>query len=166
MHPGEHDNGRGEQYRADDLLVDIDKMKVMRNGHVLPVKGLTFLLLTDLIRHAPNMRTRDDLGDAVWNGSPVSEQTLKQRIRLLRAALGDDGHSPKYVATIRGRGYRMVCPVQRVAPEIQKNGAPSLPDEAPDAQEKPVAQKRPKWLAAIVVVIVLLLVLLGGVSQG
>ena len=114
MHPGEYASQNRERYCVDDLLIDIDAMKVMRNGEELPVKGLTFLLLIDLIRNAPNLRSRDDLQDAVWNGSLVTEQTLKQRIRLLRAAIGDDGHRPKYVATIRGRGYRLVCPVQHI----------------------------------------------------
>ena len=162
MHFGEHANQHGEKYCVDDLLVDIDAMKVVRDGNVLPVKGLTFLLLTDLIRHAPNMRSRDDLGDAVWNGAMVSEQTLKQRIRLLRAALDDDGHRPKYVATIRGRGYRMICPVQRIHNDSQSPESARTNKSLINDHGNPVSLSRPMWLAAIVVVIIVLLVLLGG----
>ena len=158
MHPGESLRQYGEKYCVDDLLIDIDAMKVVRNGNELPVKGLTFLLLIDLIRHAPDMRTRDDLAKTVWNGSPVTEQTLKQRIRLLRAALGDDGHDPKYIATIRGRGYRMICPVQRITAALNK----SINTD----HNESVLRSRPVWLAAIVVVVVVLLVLLSGASRG
>ena len=164
MHPGEHASQYGEKYCVDDWLIDVDAMKVVRDGNELPVKGLTFLLLMDLIRHAPDLRTRDDLGETIWNGSLVTEQTLKQRIRLLRAALGDDGHHPKYVATIRGRGYRMICPVRRIYEDLQNSKSTASGNNMISDHEAPVSPSRPVWFAAIVVVIVVLLVLLGGAS--
>lgn len=61
-------------------------------------------------------------------------ETLTQRVKLLRDALGDDPASPRYVAGVRGRGYRLIPPVVPVEP-----AAPAAEDPvagAPPAGEK------------------------------
>ena len=48
-------------------------------------------------------------------GLVVSPETVSQRVKLLRDALGDDSKSPRYIAVVRLRGYRLVPVVARLA---------------------------------------------------
>jgi tetratricopeptide (TPR) repeat protein len=45
----------------------------------------------------------------------VSDETLTQRVALLRRALGDDARNPRYVRAVRGRGYQLIPPVTAAA---------------------------------------------------
>jgi TolB-like protein len=42
----------------------------------------------------------------------VTPETIVQRVKLLRSALGDDSHAPRYIEGVRGRGYRIVAEVR------------------------------------------------------
>ena len=92
---------------------------VTRDGAELPLPRLTFSLFEALIRAAPAVVTLDDLMTHVWGEVVVSEETLTQRISLLRQALGDDSKSPRYVRSVRGVGYGLVPEV-----EVQTGSAP------------------------------------------
>jgi hypothetical protein len=59
--------------------------------------------------------SKAELIDAVWQKRFVSEATLTHTIAVLRDALGDDVHAPRYIATVHKRGYRVVATVQQIA---------------------------------------------------
>lgn len=100
-----------ERYRVGDIVVDPDTAVVSRAGQPIPLPPLTFNLLLALVRRAPHLARREELLADVWPGEFVSDETLSQRVRLLRRALGDTSDNPRYVASVRGWGYRLVAPV-------------------------------------------------------
>lgn len=103
-----------EIWRADDLLINVASGKVEKRGEEIPISGLTFDLLVALIRAAPAYVTQEELIASVWQGRVVSPETVVQRVKLLREALGDDASDPQYVGLVRGRGYKMLPPAQRL----------------------------------------------------
>jgi len=106
-----------ERFRVGDLLVDVRSGSVVRDNRPIPLPPLTFNLFLALVRRAPDVVRRDELLDTVWPGEYVSDTTLSQRVLLLRHALGETpGDPPRYVASIRGWGYRVVAPVERLHP--------------------------------------------------
>jgi DNA-binding winged helix-turn-helix (wHTH) protein len=78
-------------------------------------------LLVTLVRAAPNLLSFDQLSERVWSGLVITPETIVQRVRLLRGALGDDPQAPRYIEGVRGRGYRMVAEVHAL---IERQGAP------------------------------------------
>jgi Tol biopolymer transport system component/DNA-binding winged helix-turn-helix (wHTH) protein len=102
-------------YRIDDLLIDVGQWRVMRAGRDIPLPHLSFELLVALARSAPNLVTSDQLAERVWPGVTVTPETVSHRVKLVRDALGDDSRAPRYIAGVRGRGYRIVAPVQPLA---------------------------------------------------
>ena len=50
--------------------------------------------------------------DTVWKGRIVSPETVKQRIKLTRQAIGDDASKPRYIGVIRGEGDRLLVDVE------------------------------------------------------
>ena len=59
---------------------------------------------------------------AAWPGIFVHESNLKVNMHSLRRSLGDTQKQPLYIATIAGRGYRFVAPVQRAPPPNRRRG--------------------------------------------
>ncbi len=95
-------------FRMDDLVVDLDRRIALRNGAQIPLTELNFRMLACLIGHAPQPVSISQLAQEVWGTPHVTTETVAQRTRLLRKALGDDGQAPRYVRTHRGHGYSMV----------------------------------------------------------
>ncbi len=105
------------RYRFDDLLVDVSRQQVVRDdGQTLAVAGLSFRLLHYLLRQGARVVGFDELIEQVWAPAHVGEETVTQRVRLLRQALGDDGRQPRYIRSVRGVGYQLcVAPQALVA---------------------------------------------------
>jgi TolB-like protein/DNA-binding winged helix-turn-helix (wHTH) protein len=104
-----------ERYRVGDLSVDAKSRRVSRNGRTIRLPELSFDLLLALIRATPAVVSLDQLMDRVWPGRVVNQETVSKRVTLLRAALGDDSHEPRYIALVRGCGYRLLAPVTAIA---------------------------------------------------
>jgi len=139
-------------YRVDDLIVDVGRACVTRGTTQLEVPKLSFDLLLALIARAPAIVSPDDLMTLVWPGLVVSPDTISQRIKLLRGALGDDAREARYIAGVRGRGYRLVPEVILLAVKTDAiSGAPVEP-----AATIPVPRPRRRWAwTAVVAALVL-----------
>ena len=93
------------RYRLDDLLIDVPRQRVERDGVLLDVGGLSFRLLECLLEQGQRVVGFDELIERVWAPAVVNEETVTQRVRLLRQSLGDDGRNPRYLRSVRGLGY-------------------------------------------------------------
>jgi TolB-like protein/DNA-binding winged helix-turn-helix (wHTH) protein/Tfp pilus assembly protein PilF len=118
-------------YRVGDLIIDLATRRVSRAGTLIPLKALSFDLLVTLVRAAPGLVSFEQLSERVWPRLVVTPETIVQRVKLLRSALGDDPHAPRYIEGMRGRGYRMVA---EALPLMQRPGSPE-PLAAPAPQE-------------------------------
>jgi len=120
-----------DQFQLGDLLVDVAKVRVHRGEIRIPLPKLSFDVLVALARAAPKLVPIDDLLRSVWQGLVVNPETVAQRIKLLRGALGDNPRIPRYIESLRGRGYRLlpdVIPMPRRHREFPTSGpiAPAL----------------------------------------
>lgn len=104
--PALHGNVPG--YVAGDLLIDLRTRRVLRDGVGLDVTSLSFDLLLTLVKAAPGLVTFDALMQEVWPDVVVGPETITQRVKLLRQALGDSAEHPRYIAAVRGHGYRLL----------------------------------------------------------
>jgi TolB-like protein/DNA-binding winged helix-turn-helix (wHTH) protein/Flp pilus assembly protein TadD len=103
------DNPQPEpRYRIGELIFDPGNRTFERDGSVTTLPNLSFRLLHCLIRHAPDTVDFDQLIQEVWGQTIVSPETLTQRVKLLRDAIGDDHQNPRYIETKRGHGYRLI----------------------------------------------------------
>src|ERR1700746_3762026 len=110
-------------YQVDDLTIDLAPRRVRRAGTVIPLKALSFDLLIALVRAAPDLLSFDQLSERVWPGLVVTPETIVQRVKLLRGALRDDPHVPRYIEGVRGRGYRLLAEVR---PLKERPGTPEF----------------------------------------
>jgi DNA-binding response OmpR family regulator len=91
-----------------DLVVDRDRHETTVGGRAVDLSALEFRLLTTLLEADGRVLTRDQLMDAVYlDGDPtVLDRSIDALVKRIREKLGDDADRPRYVATVRGVGYR------------------------------------------------------------
>ncbi|MBB4128227.1 DNA-binding winged helix-turn-helix (wHTH) protein/Tfp pilus assembly protein PilF [Xanthomonas translucens] len=102
----------GERYRLDDLRIDVARQRVERDGVALELGGLSFRLLHYLLQQGQRVVGFDELIAQVWAPALVNEETVTQRVRLLRQALCDASRQPRYLRSVRGQGYQLCAPVR------------------------------------------------------
>src|SRR5215471_1119436 len=94
--------------RLGDLVVDVDRCEVLRGDERLDLSPLEFRLLAALVAADGRVLSRDRLLTVL--GGPHSDGVLERSVDVyvgrLRSKLGDDPERPRYVATVRGTGYR------------------------------------------------------------
>lgn len=115
-----------QKQKIGDLVHDPERRMLSRGGEEIRLPKLSYDLFLCLVRHAPGIVSTDQLLTEVWGDVVVGEETVKQRISLLRQALGDSRDDPVYVESIRGIGYRLVSPVsesEAERPRPQRSGS-------------------------------------------
>ena len=91
-----------------DLSLDPRQRSVRRGSETISLPRLSFDLLLCLARHAPAVVTMDQLLTEVWGDVVVGDETVKQRISMLRQSLGESGGEPRYLESVRSVGYRLI----------------------------------------------------------
>lgn len=115
-----------QRYVIDNLVLDTGRQSLTRGGAEVRLPRLSFDLLVALVRAAPNVLSIEAIESAVWPGIVVSPETVTQRVKLLRQALGDDPQQPRYIAGVRGRGYRLVAAVRAVGLDTNSPATPGV----------------------------------------
>lgn len=78
------------------------------DGKVVTCTRTEFKLLLELAEHADEIITREALLERVWGYDYFGDSRLVDvHIRRLRTKIEADPSTPKYLLTIRGRGYRI-----------------------------------------------------------
>lgn len=101
------------EYHIDDLRLNTQLGSLHRDEQEIPLPQLSYKMLCVLVKQAPAIVSQNELMTQIWGEQVVSDETLKQRIKLLRQALGDTPQSPKYIESVRGRGYRCIANVKQ-----------------------------------------------------
>src|SRR5690606_11736750 len=96
-----------------------------RDGKPIPLRAKNFDVLSYLVEHAGELVTKAGLMEAVWPGLVVEENNLNQAVSALRNCLGDDRHAPRFIATVTGRGYQFVAPVDKLTHESEGASTPA-----------------------------------------
>ena len=131
-------------FAFDDMRVEPRAFKAWKNGSEVPLEPKTFHVLLFLIEHRGRLVEKNELLDAVWKDTFVTENAMTREIAKLRKALGDDPKEPRYIQTVHTRGYRFIADVREVRDEAEEANAPErttthLLGEQEDADTSPRA---------------------------
>ena len=104
-----------EQLACGDLVLDVGRHEAKVAGRRVTLSALEIRLLAALLDADGRALTRDQLLDGIHGTGEgdVMDRAIDVYIKRLREKLGDDANAPRYVATVRGVGYRAACPVER-----------------------------------------------------
>src|SRR5437899_12601960 len=97
--------------RLADLAIDRERHEVRRDGRALAMTTAEFRLLLALAEADGRVLSRDALLDALYGhgATDTLDRTIDVYVGRLREKLGDDPERPRYIATVRGVGYRTLA---------------------------------------------------------
>jgi DNA-binding response OmpR family regulator len=96
--------------RFDGLTVDAARREVLVDGEPIELTTLEFDLLYALALAPGRVMTREYLMERVWGWDFVGvDRVVDVHISNLRKALGDDPAQQRYIATVRGVGYKFIA---------------------------------------------------------
>jgi DNA-binding winged helix-turn-helix (wHTH) protein len=96
----------GIRFQLGDLIIDIEGQRLWHG------RAATHLP-KPLATAASEVVSIDALMSGVWHGPAGGSEIVSRRIKLLRAALGEDARQRRYIGGVRGRGYRVVASITR-----------------------------------------------------
>lgn len=105
---------------------DEDTRRLSRNGHSESLEPRQAELLAFFCRNPGRTIGRDEMIDAVWERSAVTDSAINRIVAKLRSALGDDARQAQFIVTLPRKGYRFIAPVQRMGdapPDVPSSGS-------------------------------------------
>jgi adenylate cyclase len=109
--------------------LDLANEQLRRDEQLIALRPKTFAILRYLAENPQRLVTKGELLRAVWGDIQVSEDGLRDYLREIRQALGDDAEAPRFVQTVRGRGYRFLPAITTQPVESHKSKVTSQNSE-------------------------------------
>lgn len=125
-------------YSFDDFELDTRQAELRRGGVVQPIEPRIFSLLCLLVENRDRVVSREEMIEKVWDGRFISDAALSTTIHGARRTLGDASASPRFLRTVRGRGFRFIGTV-----ELQASGRMTTNPFFAEAEDQSILTGRP-----------------------
>ena len=100
--------------RFGSFELDVASGELRKAGVLVSLQDQSRKALVELVERPGDLVTRDRLRQRLWpDGTFVDfDHGLNAVINRLRETLGDSAESPRFIQTVRRRGYRFIAPVE------------------------------------------------------
>ena len=93
------------------------------NGERRNLEGQAMQVLLVLLERPDDVISLSEILQSAWPGRVVEENSVHRRISQIRKTLGDNPQSPRYIANVPRRGYRLLIRPQIVVMEDDQSSA-------------------------------------------
>ncbi|MCP3042042.1 winged helix-turn-helix domain-containing protein [Xanthomonas euvesicatoria] len=100
--------GSVPRFRLGPLLVEPERLTLIDDGQAITLEPRMMEVLIVLAERAGEVISTEQLLIEVWHGSFYGDNPVHKTIAQLRRKLGDDSRQPRFIETIRKRGYRLL----------------------------------------------------------
>jgi TolB-like protein/DNA-binding winged helix-turn-helix (wHTH) protein/tetratricopeptide (TPR) repeat protein len=125
-------------FRFGPFSLDAEARQLWREPVEVLLPPKAFDILVYLVRNRTRVVGKQELLETVWGDVVVTENTLTQRVREIREALGDDAQVPRYVRTVTRAGYQFIGVVEEARSESRSSSrsdaVAALSSPVPDGQ--------------------------------
>ncbi|MGQ0569655.1 MAG: response regulator [Armatimonadota bacterium] len=96
--------------RHRDLEMDLERHHLLLNGQEVRLTPIEFKLLQAFLEAPERAFSREQLLNRIYayNEADVVDRTIDVHVGKLREKLGDDPATPRFIATVRGVGYKLL----------------------------------------------------------
>jgi Tol biopolymer transport system component/DNA-binding winged helix-turn-helix (wHTH) protein len=115
------------RYRWDRFVLDLDRYRLERDGEAVPLEPKAFNLLAFMVQRPEHLFTKQEIFDAVWAETAVSDHALTRVIAQIRRALGDEAREARFLETVPTRGYRWIHAVETIQDDRSAPATPAVP---------------------------------------
>jgi len=112
----------------DPFWLDLANECLWRGSQAIKLRPKAFAVLHYLLERSGQLVTKEQLLNAVWPETFVTDAVLKVTIRQLRNVLGDDPNAPQFIETAHRRGYRFIAKIGR-GTQISQQAQPMSEDK-------------------------------------
>jgi DNA-binding winged helix-turn-helix (wHTH) protein len=131
------------RYQFGEFELDTPAATLRRGGQEIPLPPRAFQVLAYLIELRRQVVSKQELVEALWKDTFVTDDALVQAVTAVRKALGDDAESPRFIRTKPRVGYQFIAPLE--------SGDAEHPEAAPvSVWEAPLARKRARTLMILI----------------
>jgi len=127
----------GVTYRFGEFEVDVAAYELRRRGQPLPLARQPMDLLLLLLERRQELVTREDIAKRLWSPEVFTDLDagIRTAVLKIRQVLSDSRESPRFVATVPGKGYRFVAPIELVfqSPPLALPGLMASPEQPPNS---------------------------------
>jgi DNA-binding winged helix-turn-helix (wHTH) protein len=118
-------DARPATFRFGPFDLDVRSGELRKRGTIVRLPEQPFQILVVLLEHPGDVVSREEIRSKLWPGSTVVEfeHSINSAVKRLRDALRDSADKPRYIETLPRRGYKFICPVERLPgepPRVQK----------------------------------------------
>ncbi len=108
------DRNRRRELHFGPFALDPENDCLRRGDEQVSLTSKAFAVLKYLVERSERLVLRQELLEAVWPDTYVSEHAVTVQIREIRRALGDEPDRPAYIQTRHRRGYRFIAEVREM----------------------------------------------------
>src|SRR5688572_3125373 len=101
----------GHFYEFGNFRLDPSEKVLVCENQPVPLRPKVFDTLQIFVEHPGRLLEKDELIQKLWQDRFVEEGNLTFNIKMLRRALKDDPHQPRFIETVPRRGYRFIAEV-------------------------------------------------------
>ncbi len=115
------------EFQFGDWLVSPEANIVSNGDAKTQLEPRVMAVLRYLCRHPGAVIPAEEILQACWGSNELGDNPVHKAITQLRRAFGDSTTDPRYIETIRKRGYRAIAPVVTLAappPTTWEGGSP------------------------------------------
>ncbi|MBO4927843.1 MAG: response regulator transcription factor [Clostridiales bacterium] len=91
--------------RLGDVLIDLSRAVVIRDGKEIPLKAMEFRLLVYMLKNKNRIIKKEEFFEKIWETEFVGDVTLNVHIRHLREKIEKDPSNPAIIKTVWGTGF-------------------------------------------------------------
>jgi Tol biopolymer transport system component/DNA-binding winged helix-turn-helix (wHTH) protein len=99
------------------FVFDLDQQRLSGPDGEIPLNLKSAAVLAYLVQRPGHISTKEELLQAVWTDTAVTDDALVQRVLDIRKALGDNSRTPQFIRTHPKRGYEFVAATAESAPD-------------------------------------------------
>ncbi|HEV8134761.1 MAG TPA: tetratricopeptide repeat protein [Pyrinomonadaceae bacterium] len=107
-------SGVNRIYRFAEFTLNTGEQTLLRGTDEVYLQPKTFETLVYLVERHGHLVKKNELLDALWADTYVTENALMRCIKEVREALQDDAHQPRFIKTVPRIGYKFIANVEDI----------------------------------------------------
>jgi TolB-like protein/DNA-binding winged helix-turn-helix (wHTH) protein len=106
--------------------VDLRAGELRKQGVKIKLQEQPLQILAMLLEHPGQVVTREELRNKLWPADTFVDfdHGLNKSINKLREAVGDSAENPRFIETLKRRGYRFLAPLDGMREDLPTRGGP------------------------------------------
>jgi len=136
-----------EVYIFAEFTLDAGKRTLVREEAEVKLNDRDFDVLLFLVDNSPKLCSFDEIIQGVWGGTSVENSSVEKAIANIRKVLNDDPRKPRFIKTVRTKGYHFFGNYEKV--ELLERSETQIRYAKPEESESSGQAQRKRQAANI-----------------